>query len=132
MKTLTLLLALFVSMVLPAAAADPSALRKSVDEWVTKSRPVGANPFGAPEQYSIAALVTAPATDKARRASETLLLNKALVLAGELDALAKQANATPADKALIGQLAKARAALLATKADKAKAADALRELSALR
>jgi hypothetical protein len=128
MKTLTLLLALFACLILSAAKDEATALRKGVDDFLTKSRVVSANPFGGKSQTYT--LLDKPTDDKTRRVLETVVIRDAAKLSAELSTLAKQS--IPADAALVGQIQRSRTALEAIATDKSKIAEALRQLSSLR
>jgi hypothetical protein len=128
MKTLTLVLALFACLTLSAAKDEATALRNGVDDFLTKSRVVSANPFGGKSQTYT--LLDKPTDDKTRRVLETVVIRDAAKLSAELSTLAKQS--IPVDAALVGQIQRTRAALEALAADKSKIAEALRQLSALR
>jgi hypothetical protein len=123
-----LLLAFFFCITLSTTAAPPTSMRIAVDAFLNKPRVVDKDPFGGPAlDYKIQ---DKPTSDKDRRSLEFVIVRDAAKLSAELATLAEQA--TPEDSHLVGQLQRARLALDAVKTDKAKVAEALRQLAALK
>jgi hypothetical protein len=136
MKKLTLCFALFVASLLCFAAApvEPTPLRKAVDVWVSKNRILVPAPAPwKPTYYTFKDMLSAqPSNDKMRKQFEAAVIRDADILSVELSALAKLADNSSGDQKLVGQFKIIRAALDSAKTDKAKIAEAIRQIAALR